>query len=429
MSEALIQDKRQDLRLKEKLPARLRLGAAQDEVFEAETEDISLGGALLKIEIEKKILGKKVLVEIISSPIGKIITTHAEVVWHREEKGRMLAVGLKFLEPAPEDKEEILSLILEKLFPAGQTKIAFKAIDRRLSEKENRALEILDLIRREGPISISKISHSIGVNVVTTTNYLKDYLKKELIIDCGEDVSTGGRRPNLMLLNADFGFCIGLEINHKENFILGTVVNLASKVIARVKEELGPDANRKSAEMILALLKNSRADKQKILGIGLGVDDATRADLLKEYLEKAIGLPVLIKRSSLVGAFAEKWLNADFAEVDNLVYLDSESHCSMIIDGRLYLGASEEAGFIHLPRPTVKEDLFCLISLLNPRVMVIARNLLEEGDNFLKSLREEMRRVLPGITRLPTLMASTLGEDAVALAVSGLCIREILMQL
>ncbi|MDP3143361.1 MAG: PilZ domain-containing protein [Candidatus Omnitrophota bacterium] len=431
MAEFLTQDKRQDLRLKEALPVRFKWAEQKFErSFDAQTEDISLSGAFIKIEIEKKILGKKVLIEIVSSPIGSMIATPAEVVWVKEEKGRILGVGVKFVEVDETKREEILKLVLEKLFPPRETKITFKAINRKLSEKETRGLEILDLIRRDGPVSVSNIAQAIGVNVVTTTNYLKDYLKKELLIDCGEDVSTGGRRPNLMALNPRYGFCIGLEINHQANLILGVLVDLTSKIVAKVKENLTSDTNinQRSVEIILRLIKNSQADREKILGIALGIDSATNVEPLKEYIEKKVNLPVLSQRSCQVGVFAEKWLNMDLSGIDNLVYLDSTEHCSLVIDGKIYLGSTEEAGWIHSPRPNIKEDLFCLISLLNPQAIVISKKLIEQKEDFLKIIREDIRKALSRLSKLPTVIASTLGEDTVVLAVCSLAVREIFMQ-
>lgn len=429
MNNSLTQDKRQDLRLREALPVRLRFFDGKEDVYAAHTQDISLGGAFIKIEVEKKILGRQVVVEITSSPLGSIITTSAQVVWHREEKGRILGVGLKFVDVDEAQKEEILKLVLVKLFPSRETRITFKPVSRRLTEQESRSLEILDLIRRQGPISISNISKSIGVNVVTTTNYLKAYLKKELILGCGADVSSGGRRPNLMAFNPKFGFVIGLEINQEENFILGAIVDLASKIIARVREDLSADTdiNQRSVDLILKLIKNSKVDTQRILGVGVGLDSLTNVEPLKEYVEKKIGLPVLCKHSLQVEAFAEKWLNMDLSGIDNLVYLGSVQHCSLIIDGKLYLGASEEVGWIHAPHPSVKEDLFCLIGLLNPEVMIVSKRLLEQKEDFLKAVREEMRRALPILTKLPTVIAATLGEDTVVQAVCALSIREIFM--
>jgi hypothetical protein len=53
----------------------------------------------------------------------------------------------------------------------------------------------------------------------------------------------------------------------------------------------------------------------------------------------------------------------------------------------------------------------------------------EQAGDVLRVIREDMRRALPALTRLPTVIAATLGEDTVAQAVCALAIREIFMQI
>ncbi|MFZ5800380.1 MAG: PilZ domain-containing protein [Candidatus Omnitrophota bacterium] len=424
-------DKRQDLRLEERLPARLRLAKNSEAVLEAKTGNISLSGVLLDLDSKQKNLGKKVWLEMVSSPFGSVITTNAEVVWHNAVEGGASRVGLRFLDLNDTKKEEILKLLLERLMPSKEDRLIFKAPDRRLSEKESRSLEILDLLRRQGPVSISYVSQAIGVNVVTTTNYLKDFLKKGIIVESGEDISSGGRRPNLIKFNPGLGYVIGLEANQKENFVLGILTDLSSKGVARIREEFAPGSNlaQRIAELILRLIKICHLEREKILGIGLAGTGLSDLDFLREYLEQKTGLPVLAKHSFQVGVFAEKWLNSDLAAIDDLVYLDSPEHCSMIIGGRLYAGHSQEAGWVHAPHSDFKEILFCLISLLNPQAVVVSQELVECREEFLNSFREEMRRVLGGMNKLPTIIASTMGEDTAVAAMASLVIREIFTQI
>lgn len=431
METGFSQDKRQDLRLEERLPARLRLAKNSEAVLEAETGNISLSGALLNLVAQHKDIGEKVWLEIISSPFGSVITTNAEIVWQNEGDGDASRMGVRFLDLNDTKKEEILKLLLERLMPAREDKLVFKNPDRCLGEKEGRSLEILDLIRREGPVSIGYVSQTIGVNVVTTTNYLKDFLKKGIIVESGEDISSGGRRPNLIKFNPVFGYAIGLEANQKENFILGILTDLSSKIIAKIREELVPGANiaQRMTEFILRLIKSRHLEREKILGIGLAGAGLSDLEFLKEYLEQKTGLPVLVKHSFQVGVFAEKWLNADLAAIDDLVYLDSQEHCSMIIGGRLYQGHSQEAGWIHISYPDFKETLFCLISLLNPQAVIVSQELVECREEFLNTFREEMRRTLRGMNKLPAIIASTMGEDTAVQAMAGLVIREIFTQI
>ncbi|MBL7197896.1 MAG: hypothetical protein ISS47_07325, partial [Candidatus Omnitrophica bacterium] len=82
-----------------------------------------------------------------------------------------------------------------------------------LSDRSKKNLSILDTIRRSGPISKTEISSFIGVNVVTVSNYVEDFLHQKLIFEKELDVSKGGRRPVLLDLNNDSGCAVGIGFN------------------------------------------------------------------------------------------------------------------------------------------------------------------------------------------------------------------------
>ena len=68
----------------------------------------------------------------------------------------------------------------------------------RLSEKERRNLSILDSIRRNREISRADISKMTDLNIVTVSNYVSKYVKDKIVFETGRDISTGGRRPELL---------------------------------------------------------------------------------------------------------------------------------------------------------------------------------------------------------------------------------------
>ena len=49
------------------------------------------------------------------------------------------------------------------------------------SEKEKRNIEILVMLRKQGPISRSDISQKMGINVVSISNYIDDFIKCNLV--------------------------------------------------------------------------------------------------------------------------------------------------------------------------------------------------------------------------------------------------------
>src|SRR4030042_6597012 len=82
-----------------------------------------------------------------------------------------------------------------------------------LTEKEKRNIEILEILRKDGPISRPDISKEMGINVVTISNYIDEFIKRNLIFEKELDVSEGGRRPVLLDLNPQAGFVIGVGLN------------------------------------------------------------------------------------------------------------------------------------------------------------------------------------------------------------------------
>src|SRR4030042_1319461 len=82
-----------------------------------------------------------------------------------------------------------------------------------LSEKERRNINILDILRWRGPISRPDISKEMGINVVTISNYIDDFIRNNLVYEKELDISEGGRRPTLLDLNPQASFVVGVGLN------------------------------------------------------------------------------------------------------------------------------------------------------------------------------------------------------------------------
>ena len=113
------------------------------------------------------------------------------------------------------------------------------AVDRILSDKQRKNLSILELVVKHGPISRTEISRQTGLNIVTISNYINEFIEGELITEKGFDVSTGGRRPTLVELNTKFGYIIGVGLTALN--IVGILVDPKMQVICEVKKERPSD--------------------------------------------------------------------------------------------------------------------------------------------------------------------------------------------
>src|SRR3989338_8552689 len=145
--------------------------------------------------------------------------------------------------------------------------------DRVLTDKERKNLAILEVIRKNGPISRTDISKITEFNIVTVSNYVNHYIKKGLVIEGELDESTGGRKPVLVELNPKAGYIVGVGLNMLSMVVV--LVDLEINVLKEVKKERVPENSERvienMVEMAEEIIKPAEIYKSKIAGICVGV--------------------------------------------------------------------------------------------------------------------------------------------------------------
>ncbi len=235
-----------------------------------------------------------------------------------------------------------------------------------LSERSRKNLFILDAIRRRGPISKTDISNLIGLNVVTISNYIEDFLRQKIVFEKEYDISKGGRRPLLLDLNSSAGYVVGVGANLMNT--IGVVTDLSGKVLCKVKKEKNGSAAKDVVDAIMltlqALFEKSPALRPKVRGIGIGIGGVVDtyhekvrwpervangyhyADVtvpLKDILEREFRHPVMIENDATVACFGEQWLALE-SDIKDLVYMFSGVGCGLMLNNEIYYGASGCAG-------------------------------------------------------------------------------------
>ncbi|MCA9396334.1 MAG: ROK family protein, partial [Candidatus Omnitrophica bacterium] len=112
-----------------------------------------------------------------------------------------------------------------------------------LTDRERKNMIFLDVIRRNGPIAKTDIARITRHNIVTVSNYIENYLKTKLVVEKGLDVSSGGRRPELIELNAEWGYSVGVDIGPTQ--IVAVVTTLTPKILLK-KSVARPKAHMES---------------------------------------------------------------------------------------------------------------------------------------------------------------------------------------
>ena len=236
--------------------------------------------------------------------------------------------------------------------------------DRILTDKERKNLAILEVIRKNGPISRTDISKITELNIVTVSNYVNHYIKKGLVMEGELDESTGGRKPVLVELNAKAGYIVGVGLNMLS--IVGVLVDLEINVIAELKRERPPENSEavieRMVDMAAEIIEKAEIDREKIVGVGVGVpgiiDERGRTirwpqslgekDIsvclsIKDTFEKRLNIPTFVENDANAAVLGEKWLGLD-RDVRHMLYMFSGVGCGILVNGEIYRGATGAAG-------------------------------------------------------------------------------------
>ncbi len=237
------------------------------------------------------------------------------------------------------------------------------------SDKQRKNLAILDYVRRKGSISRTDISKETGINIVSVSNYVFNYIRNHLVSECGLDTSSGGRRPELVTLNLKSAYVAGIDIGPEK--LTGVIADLGlnkktEHTLPRPRahmDEVFKDVIR-LLEELYAKFKTSDPGKVELIGIGAsGVVDINAGTVhdtdpargktktnfftLVRMVEERFKVPALIVNDATAAAFGELSLSPR-DKISEMLYIYSDIGCGIIINGDIYCGASGSAGEIQL---------------------------------------------------------------------------------
>ena len=279
----------------------------------------------------------------------------------------------------------------------------------RLTEREEKNFQILELLRQRGPLTRTELSQGTGFNIVTVSNYVNQFLKHGLVSERGFDISTGGRKPILVELSAKTGFAVGIDLGLTGTAnaqIVMVVTDLRGQIVHRVvKPRTTDDMDRVLQDLgriIHELLKSSPVETKKIQGIGVGlpgimderagtIRETSRHGIrtnyvaIRDQLEAELHLPVLMGSDSTLAGYGELRLGLE-RPVENLIYLYSDVGTSLIFNGHIYWGSGGSAGELGVFVPTdddyltwIKSPSFVLSNVWDLGLATQAKKLIEEG--------------------------------------------------
>lgn len=261
----------------------------------------------------------------------------------------------------PGERWVYLLLLIEK----GGSKLAHQVVtgNSELMRQLNRSL-VLDLIRRQGPISKADVRRITGLNFTTVTNAVNDLAADGMVQEVGLGSSSGGRKPMLLTLNPTARYVLGCELQSTK--LLIGLFDLTGRLVARSEQPKVPlTTPDETVERIVAGIHQVVAEAgiglEKVEGLGVaapGPLDSQRGVLLtppnmvgwhnvplKAMLEAATGLSVVVEKDGNAAALGEVWFGAGQGARDLiLIIVDQGIGAGIISGGRLWRGSHSGAG-------------------------------------------------------------------------------------
>ena len=220
-----------------------------------------------------------------------------------------------------------------------------------------------------GPISRSKIARDLSINKVTISSILEELLEKQYVVEIGEGHSTknGGRKPQLIEFNKNFGFFINIEIGKEYLNIMATYAN---GQVNRFEEISMANLTNEKIQLLLKKKINNFSIKDtvhELLGISIAVHKkvfdnkyvsaiSDNTDLVT-YLKDEYKVPVIILNNANAAAIFQRDFSSN-NEIKNLISITINETISagVIIDENLYLGNKDAAGSIENMQFLIQTD-------------------------------------------------------------------------
>ncbi len=233
-----------------------------------------------------------------------------------------------------------------------------------LTERERKNVSILEAIKRYGPISRTDISKLTKLNIVTVSNYVNSFIEQGLVIEKGLDISSGGRRPTIVVLNPKAAYVVGVDLGvfHVVTVVADLEGNIISHSKAARPRDTADSVVKVLTEEVEKTIQASGVDPKKIRGIQIGASGVIDREVgtirctegvasiyvpVTTLLSEKFKVPVKLEHDVTTAAYGEWSLGAG-TDVDIMLFMYSGVGCGMIINGEIYHGISGTAGEVSI---------------------------------------------------------------------------------
>lgn len=234
--------------------------------------------------------------------------------------------------------------------------------DQNLVKALNKAI-VLNILRSLSPISRASIAKVSGLNKATVSALVDELIGEHMVLELGPGESSGGRRPQLLMMNERAGVAVGVELG--VDYMLVVLLDLKAKVLwrRRVSQDhrAGPAACLdRMGGLIRQGLNSVPPAPRGLLGVGVGVAGLVDHHLgrllyapnlhwedvpVRDWLQERMQVPVVVDNEANAGAVGELWAGIA-AGVRDFVFLSASTGlgAGIVLNRELYRGRGGVAG-------------------------------------------------------------------------------------
>lgn len=223
---------------------------------------------------------------------------------------------------------------------------------------------ILEIIRRNSPISRTAIAERLDVSLPTVMRIVDELMEEGFVRAEGNTEWSGGRRRPLLEFNGESFIVLGVDMGGMKMY--GAISDLGGNILDEVdmgRHGLSVEENYERLTGLMdALLASPKVEGRRVRGIGIGVPGVTlhregivkwafslkwRDFPLKVRLKEKYDLPITVDNDVNLAAMGELWFGAG-REIQNMILITVGYGigAGIIIDRALYRGAKEASGEI-----------------------------------------------------------------------------------
>lgn len=222
-------------------------------------------------------------------------------------------------------------------------------------KKSNRT-RILEYIFRNAPVSRATIAEQTDITPATVTTTTMALVNEGIIVNLGEveqvSDNTPGRKRQLLDLNADYAYAIGIEFNEKN--IAFCITNLRGHIIdQKLVLTTYKEINNITAfilEEVEKLIQHNEGISGKLIGIGIGVpgkisrnkkelitDSKVWESFNPERIKEKFDVPIIMENNVRCKAFGEYLFRPlQTPEHFSFFHIGMGMYCANVINGELF---------------------------------------------------------------------------------------------